>query len=109
MVTQIKKMINILLLTVFSIFLLSCNSLNEAGKVLRNEKVNSTDEFLVKKKDPLIMPPDYKKIPEPESINKKKISREQKIKSILNAPKNEIISNNKSSSTEKSILNQIRK
>ena len=35
-----------------SIILLSaCSSIEEAGKVLRNEKINSTDEFLVKKKN----------------------------------------------------------
>ena len=39
--------------------LIGCSSFSEAGKVLRNEKVKSTDEFLVKKKDPLILPPDY--------------------------------------------------
>ena len=32
------------------IFLYSCASLEEAGKALRNEKSNTTDEFLVKKR-----------------------------------------------------------
>ena len=44
----------------------------EAGKVLRNEKIKTTDEFLVKKKEPLVLPPDYEKIPEPGSAKKKK-------------------------------------
>ena len=38
-----------------------CSNLNEAGKILRNEKIIPTDEFLVKKKEPLILPPDYDK------------------------------------------------
>ena len=29
----------------------SCSSMNEVGKVLRNEKTTSTDEFLIKKKN----------------------------------------------------------
>ena len=33
------------------LFLYSCASLEEAGKALRNEKSNTTDEFLVKKKN----------------------------------------------------------
>ena len=38
---------------IFIIFLIlalkSCSSMKEAGQVLRNEKVKTTDEFLVKK------------------------------------------------------------
>ena len=41
------------------LLLTSCTSMQEAGKVMRNEKVNTTDEFLVKKKEPLVLPPDY--------------------------------------------------
>ena len=38
-------------LLVFLLFILvSCKSLKDAGKVLRNEKITTTDEFLVKKK-----------------------------------------------------------
>ena len=86
----------------------SCQSFNEAAKVLKNEKVQTTDEFLVKKKDPLVLPPDYKKIPEPGSIEQKKNNEEDKIKKILKAPKTKDISK-KSSSVEQSILNEIRK
>ena len=32
--------------------LISCGTLDEAGKAMRNEKVKTTDEFLVKKKKP---------------------------------------------------------
>ena len=44
------KNINKKLLSLVSLlFLYSCGGLSDAGKVLRNEKVKSTDEFLVKK------------------------------------------------------------
>ena len=56
--------------------------MEEAGKVLKNEKISTTDEFLVKKRQPLILPPDYDKIPEPNTINKKK-KRIDKIKKIF--------------------------
>ena len=42
-----KKVIYLLIST---FLLVSCGSLSEAGKVLRNEKKTTTDEFLVKKK-----------------------------------------------------------
>ena len=41
------KKINLLLIAL--LFLTSCGGLKEAGKVLRNEKIKTTDEFLVKK------------------------------------------------------------
>ena len=83
--------------------------MQEAGKVLRNQKVNTTDEFLVKKKEPLIMPPDYKKIPEPDSISNKKTSDDEKIKELLNAPKKGSKTTGQSTTTEESILRKIRK
>tara|TARA_Y100001958_G_C21026768_1_gene401260 strand:- start:228 stop:527 length:300 start_codon:yes stop_codon:yes gene_type:complete len=85
----------------------SCASLKEAGKVLRNEKQNTTDEFLVKKKEPLIIPPDLDKIPEPGSTQKKDINDEDKIKKILKAPKS--TKNNNNSSTEDTILEKIKR
>ena len=64
----------------------SCQSFNEAAKVLKNEKVQTTDEFLVKKREPLILPPDYEKVPEPFTANNKKEGESDKIKKILNSP-----------------------
>ena len=37
-----------------------------AQKALTGAKKNTTDEFLVKKKDPLILPPDYENLPTPD-------------------------------------------
>ena len=36
------------------LFLNSCGGLSEAGKVLRNEKTRTTDEFLVKKERAIV-------------------------------------------------------
>ena len=90
------------------LILISCSSFKEAGKVLRNEKTNTTDEFLVKKREPLVLPPDFKEIPEPGSIKKENNSEQQKLKIILKAPNNEN-SNSSSSNIEKSIIDKIRK
>ena len=74
------KKTNLLILLIF-LFIVSCGNV---GKILRNEKIKSTDEFLVKKKEPLVLPPDYSKIPEPGSLSKKKESEnEDRIKKIL--------------------------
>ena len=57
------KKINFILIAFF--FLVSCG---DVGKILRNEKIRSTDEFLVKKREPLIMPPDFNDMPKPGKI-----------------------------------------
>ena len=95
----------------FIIFILtaSCASMENAGKVLRNEKIKTTDEFLIKKKEPLIMPPDLNEIPEPETLKNKKVENDnEKIKKMLKMP-NPVRSNKANSSTEDLIIDKIRK
>ena len=88
------------------LILFSCSSLKDAGKVIRNEKITTTDEFLVKKKDPLILPPNYEKIPQPDTLKENK-SKEKDVKSILKInTKNQSLKKN--SSTEKSIIERIK-
>ena len=60
-----------------------------------------------KKRAPLVIPPEIEKIPEPGSKKMKKIDEKDKIRKILQA--NDAEGENKSSSVEESILNQIRK
>ena len=100
---------NIVFSIIAFIVLVSCSNLQEAGKVLRNEKTKTTDEFLVKKKEPLIMPPDLDKIPEPESLKNKKENEEEKIKKILKVPETSVKKNNSNSSTEELIIDKINK
>lgn len=101
------KKINIIL--IIFIFLTSCSGMSEAKKVLKNEKIKTTDEFLVKKRNPLVLPPNFEEIPEPGTKPKKNENEEDKIKKILKAPKTESTQNNKSKSVEESILKRIRK
>ena len=103
--TKINKSIFYIILT---LFLYSCNSLSDVGKTLRNEKTRTTDEFLVKKREPLTLPPDYKKLPEPKQNNSAKKSSKNKISEILEMPETQS-TKNKSSSVEQSIINEIRK
>ena len=103
---------NRLFLTILFLVTVSCQSMGDAKKVLTNQKIKTADEFLVKKKEPLELPPEYNKIPEPGSIEvkeDKKLSENEKIKKILKAPATEDINNKNASSTEKAILNKIRK
>jgi len=98
------KKINLFALIIF-LFLLSCGN---AGKILRNEKINTTDEFLVKKKNPLILPPDIDKIPKPGSISEAEMKEEENFKKIISkdSKKNKVKENN-SNSLEESILKRL--
>ena len=105
------KFIKILiLLSCLTVIFNSCSGLSEAGKVLRNEKKASTDEFLIKKNEPLTRPPNFEKIPKPGSSRDKSVSGQARIEKILKGSQPE--SGNKTakpSSTEEFILNQIKK
>ena len=99
---QFKFYILISIAALFS----SCSSLKE-GFV--NQKKNNSDEFLVEKKLPLVMPPDYNELPIPSEENTNKESNE--IKSLISKSKNSQIEENfdeKSSSFEGSILEKIK-
>ena len=99
----------ILFITFLMFIVTSCTSMKEAGQVLRNEKVKTTDEFLVKKKQPLILPPDYDKIPEPGSSNETQNNDNDNIRKILKKSEVDQSEMNKSGSVEKSIIDKIRK
>jgi hypothetical protein len=95
-----------LLLTV-----VSCGTFSEVGKVMRNEKIKTTDEFLVKKKEPLKLPPDFSKIPEPGSLEqlKKDDFEKEQIEKVLRIEKEKIKDNKSSGTIEESILKKIGK
>ena len=64
---------NILLIITFSFFIYSC-----AGFKLK-KKSTSGEEFLIEKKDPLILPPDFSKLPEPNEQIENQDSEEEKL------------------------------
>jgi len=88
-----------------SFLITSCESVREG---LSGSKNQSTDEFLVKKKDPLVLPPDFENLPNP---SERQISVEEMI-SFEKTLKKQTISESSSAtenSVEESILNQIKK
>ena len=75
---------------------------------LTGEKVKSTDEFLIKKKDPLILPPDFENLPTP-SERDAALEEMTNIKKALKKTPSAENTSSAVSSTEESILRQIRK
>ena len=80
----------------------------DVGRVLKNEKLRTTDEFLVKQREPLSLPPDYKTIPRPETLNQESENNKNKIDKIIKVPEKKSIDKS-GRSVEQSILNAIKK
>ena len=88
-----------------SFLITSCESVREG---ITGSKNQSTDEFLVKKKDPLVLPPDFENLPNP---SERQVSVEE-MTSFEKKLKKQTISESSSTtgnSVEESILNQIKK
>ena len=96
---------NFLLLPIL-FFLISCGGWESFESAVSGKKKVTTDEYLIKKKDPLILPPDYEKLPLPES--KKTTNKEKnKIESILSEDKS--LKKSEKSQIEISIEEELRK
>ena len=95
-------------LVLFLFLLQACGGLSDAKKVLKNEKISNTDEFLVKKKEPLVLPPNFDEIPKPGSKSQTNTSGKSGIEKILKAPKTDDLSKKSSSSIEDIILDKLK-
>ena len=108
------KIVRFIFIMLTSIILMSgCSTFSEAGKILRNEKQATTDEFLIKKKGALTQQPDFENILKPGSSSNETLEatkEKNRIKTLLRKSKSSPGKlKSKSSSAEKSILNQIKK
>ena len=86
-----------------------CSTLKEG---FRSQKKNSTDEFLVEKKSPLVMPPEYNELPVPKIKNSEnEIEDSDDIKKLLtnsdNANSTNLNSNKQNKNFKNSILDKI--
>ena len=88
----------------------ACGAVKEGFK---NQKKDNTDEFLVEKKAPLVMPPNYNELPLPKDIEINEEEESDAVKELITKSKNSE-SNNKNldkseGSLENNILNKIKK
>ena len=107
-------MIKNFFLLVVVLLLYSCQSVKDA---LTGKKYESSDEFLVIKKNPLVLPPDFQSLPEPG--DPVEMSREETIEAeiddILSSIKieeeldDEFKDPSNNASTEDFVLEQIKK
>ena len=109
-----KTISNILIIFITSLFLLSCSDGLKGFKL--KKKSTSGDEFLIQKKDPLVLPPDFSKLPNPDEEVKEKKSEdneESQIEMLLKEDNSDVQENENSNSSDsglkKSILKKIQK
>ena len=89
------------------IFLSSCGTIK---KGFTNQKKDNSDEFLVEKKSPLVMPPDYYELPIPkgENVEKKETNDIKSLISKTNSDETKENLDEKNSTFEGSILKKIK-
>ena len=96
---------NIFLILAVSSLLFSC------GGFKLKKKATSGEEFLIEKKDPLILPPDFSKLPKPNE-QLETVEEEVSIKSIFDGEQSssekENNQNSSKSNIKKSISDKIR-
>ena len=103
-----KKKTIFLMLLIFLVT--SCaNSWSNVKRGLTGAKQKSTDEFLVQKKDPLILPPDFDSLPSPSDGEEAIEEMSSFEKTFKQESETEITASSAESSAEDSILKQIRK
>ncbi len=107
---MIKKKLNILTIIIITIFLYSCQSAKDAFQ--SKKRSDQSDEFLVQKKNPLVMPPDFEKLPTPgnQEFYKEEITDSSDIKDLLKIKENNNQENNSDQPTgiESTILKKIQ-
>ena len=82
-----KKLKIFLMLNFMFALLASCGVVKEG---FSNQKKNNSDEFLVEKKSPLLMPPNFNELPVPNSENILNKSEKAEIKNLITNSENDI-------------------
>jgi len=104
-----NKVYIILLIFLSSFLLTNCKTVKK-GFSLDNK--NKTEEFLVEKKSPLVIPPDFEQMPPPTTSSSQDQDDENELESIIKSASNSsdgtelLIEQNKN--LEKSILEKIK-
>ena len=103
------KLLKFFLILGLYILVSSCGTVKEA---FTNQKKNSSDEFLVEKKSPLTMPPDYNDLPVPKSKNDKE-ENSSNIENLITSNEDGSIKENNSEdlgqNIEETLLKKIKK
>ena len=76
-------MINFKVVVLYILILTTLNSCGTVKEAFSSQKKNSTDEFLVEKKNPLKLPPDFDELPIPNQDSDEQNDDEDELKELL--------------------------
>ena len=91
---------NIFIILITSSLVFSC------GGLKLKKKANSGEEFLIEKKDPLILPPDFSKLPKPNE-QPEMVDEEVDIKSVFDGDQSSSEKDNNQNSSKSNIKKSI--
>ena len=100
-----KKFNLLFILGITLIILSGCNTLK---KGFQNPKKNNSDEFLVEKKSPLVMPPEFNELPIPNQNKDTNKNQENSIKNLIKDNNGDTKQEVSDSDLEGSILSKIK-
>ena len=105
-----KNIKKISLVSFFLLILSACGAVKEGFK---NQKKDNTDEFLVEKKAPLVMPPSFNELPIPKEINVNTDNDTSGVKELISKSKSQSSINKNldkpDGNLESKILDKIKK
>ena len=105
-----KNIFTTILIIIFSLSLYACGTVKEGFSAKKRSE--QSDEFLVEKKNPLAMPPDYEKLPTPgnQEVSPETFSSNEDVKDLLNIQESNesSLNNNDSEDLESSIIEKIQ-
>ena len=104
---------NFKIIILFILILITLNSCGTVKEAFSSQKKNSTDEFLVEKKNPLKLPPDFDELPIPNQDNNQQKDDEDGLKELLITSEDSTqdkseSSDTKNNSLEKQLLEKIK-
>ena len=77
---KIDKYSSLIIILVMAVILSGCSSVKSA---FDSGRKNSSEEFLVEKKSPLSMPPDFDELPVPKADTEKKVDQDKDIELLI--------------------------
>ena len=103
---QIMNKFNTLTLIFLSLLLLnSCGTVKDG---FQNSKKNNSDEFLVEKKSPLVMPPEFDKLPIPNETTEDESVKKNNLKELIADNEEKVENNTSNMKLEEALLEKIK-
>ena len=106
-----QKILNKIVIIFFFLLTACATSWDDVKQGLGGQKRTSTDEFLVKKKEPLTMPPKWQELPRPGESIEEDIDEVTDIEELMQLGKNQessMGSEQSSGSVEETVLKKIK-